>query len=217
MVVLKSGRIVLATMAIRPWEHYITVFYSDDAGKSWTKSASIVMEGSKINDHDGAMEPKLIERRDGSVYMLIRTTRGTFYRSISEDGGLTWSKPESTGIQNNNSFGELARLDDGRLILIWNRDENLPPFGYVPDPADWVVEDLSYSWVKLRDRLSVAFSSDDGETWTPPVVVARCDADRPWIAYTIFFEPEPGLFWIATQQGGVHMMIHEKDLLPREK
>ena len=112
---------------------------------------------------------------------------------------------------------ELARLDDGRLILIWNRDENLPPFGYVPDPADWVVEDLSYSWVKLRDRLSVAFSSDDGETWTPPVVVARCDADRPWIAYTIFFEPEPGLFWIATQQGGVHMMIHEKDLLPREK
>ena len=54
MVVLKGGRIVIATMAIRPWEHVIPVYYSDDQGKSWVKTQTIVMEGSKINDHDGA-------------------------------------------------------------------------------------------------------------------------------------------------------------------
>lgn len=209
MVVLKTGRIVLATMAIRPWEHYIPVFYSDDAGRSWIKSASVVMDGSKINDHDGAMEPKLIERQDGSVFMLIRTTRGTFFRSISDDGGITWSKPESTGIENNNSFGELARLSDGRLILIWNRDEKLPAFDYVPDPNDWIVKDLDYGWIKPRNKLSAAFSSDDGATWTDPVVIASTDQDKPWIAYAVFFEPEPGLFWIGTMQGNVRMTLRE--------
>ena len=42
--------------------------FSDDAGQSWTKTQTIVMEGAKTNDHDGAMEPKLVEKKDGSVY-----------------------------------------------------------------------------------------------------------------------------------------------------
>lgn len=212
MVTLKSGRIVLAAMALQPWNHVIPVYYSDDAGKSWTKTQTIVMEGAKTNDHDGAMEPKLVEKKDGSVYMLIRTTRGTFYRSISKDGGETWSKPESTGIENNNSFGELAVLSDGRWVLVWNRDEKFPAFNYDPDPKDWVVEDLSYSWIRRRNKLSIAFSSDEGETWTEPVVLASTDNEKIWIAYSILFEQEPGVFWIATQQGGVRLMIREKNL-----
>lgn len=212
MVVLESGRIVIATMAIQPWEHVIPVYYSDDQGKSWTKTQTITMEGSKINDHDGAMEPKLIELADHSVFMLIRTTKGTFYQSISKDGGLTWSKPDSTGIQNNNSFGELARLQDGRLILVWNRDDKYPPFGYVPDPKDWPLEDMSYSWIKRRNKLSIAMSVDDGKTWSEPVVVASTENEKVWIAYAVFFEIEPGVFWINTGQGKVRLQIRAKDL-----
>ena len=212
MVVLSSGRIVIATMAIQPWEHVIPVYYSDDQGNSWTKTQTITMEGSKINDHDGAMEPKLIELADHSIFMLIRTTKGTFYRSISKDGGLTWSKPESTGIQNNNSFGELARLQDGRLILVWNRDDKYPPFGYIPDPKDWQLEDLSYSWIKRRNKLSVAFSADEGKTWSEPVVIASTENEKVWIAYAVFFEVETGVFWINTGQGNVRLQIRGKDL-----
>lgn len=211
-VALSSGRIVVATMALVPWHHVIPVWYSDDDGQSWVRSETIDMEGSKINDHDGAMEPKLVELADGSIFMLIRTTRGTFYRSISTDGGVSWSKPESTGIENNNSFGELARLADGRLILIWNRDEKFPAFNYTPDPNDWTVEELSYSWIRRRNKLSVAFSSDDGQTWTDPVVIAQTPDEKFWIAYTVFFEPEPGVFWMTTGQGGVKLAIREKDL-----
>lgn len=212
MVVLKSGRIVLAAMAVQPWQHVIPVYYSDDSGQSWIKTATITMDGSKINDHDGAMEPKLLQRTDGSVFMLIRTTKGTFYRSISRDDGVTWSKPESTGIENNNSFGELARLSDGRWILIWNRDEKFPAYHYQPDPNDWTVKDLDYGWIRRRNKLSIAFSSDEGETWSEPVVLVSTPDEKTWIAYTVFFEPQPGTFWIATQQGGVRMTIHAKDL-----
>jgi sialidase-1 len=212
MVVLNSGRIVIATMAIRPWEHVVPVYYSDNQGQSWKKTQTIIMEGSKINDHDGAMEPKLVELADHSVFMLIRTTKGTFFKSISKDGGLTWSKPESTGIQNNNSFGELARLADGRLILVWTRDDKSPPFGYVPDPKDWQVKDLSYSWIKRRNKLSVALSGDDGKTWSKPVVIASTENEKVWIAYAVLFEVEPGVFWINTGQGNVRLQIRERDL-----
>lgn len=212
MVVLDSGRIVLAAMAVQPWQHVIPVYYSDDSGQSWIKTATITMDGSKINDHDGAMEPKLLQRADGSVFMLIRTTKGTFYRSISRDGGVTWSKPESTGIENNNSFGELARLADGRWVLIWNRDEKFPAFDYRPDPNDWIVKDQDYGWIRRRNKLSIAFSSDEGETWSEPVVLASTPDEKTWIAYAVFFEPLPGTFWITTQQGDVRMAIQEKDL-----
>ncbi|MBQ9873291.1 MAG: exo-alpha-sialidase [Thermoguttaceae bacterium] len=212
MTTLESGRIVLAAMAIEPWHHNIPVYYSDDQGRSWTKTQTIDMKGSKINDHDGAMEPKILQKKDGSIYMLIRTTRGVFYRSISKDEGVTWSEPEPTGIENNNSFGELAKLSDGRWVLVWNRDEKFPAFGYEPDPKDWVVEDMSYSWIRRRNELSIAFSSDEGETWTDPVVIARTPNEKIWIAYSIFFEQEPGVFWIATQQGEVRELIREKNL-----
>ena len=212
MVVLKSGRIVLAAMAVQPWNHVIPVYYSDDGGKTWVKTQTITMEGSKINDHDGAMEPKLVELKNGSVYMLIRTTKGVFYKSISTDGGETWSKPESTGIENNNSFGELAILSDGRWVLVWNRDKKFPAFNYEPDPNDWQVKDLNYDWIRRRNELSIAFSSDEGKTWTEPVVVASTENEKIWIAYTVFFEPEPGVFWLTTQPGGVKMQIREDRL-----
>lgn len=213
MVVLESGRIVLATMAIAPeWHHIIVVYYSDDQGKSWTKTQTVDIEGSIVNDHDGAMEPKLVQLRDGKVGMLIRTTKGTFYQSFSADEGLTWSKPESTGIENNNSFGELARLSDGRLVLIWNRDDQFPAFHYVPDPKDWIIEEQSWNWIRRRNKLSIAFSSDDGKTWTDPIVIASTPNEKVWLAYAVFFEVEPGVFWITTQQGNIRMEIDAADL-----
>jgi sialidase-1 len=215
MVRLESGRIVMAAMAIDPgWYHVIPVYYSDDKGLSWHKTQTISMPGSVMNDHDGAMEPKLFEKKDHSVCMMIRTTKGTFYESISKDGGETWSAPVSTGIENNNSYGEFEKLLDGRLVLIWNRDEKFPAFNYTPDPKDWEVKPQNYSWIRRRNKLSLAISSDEGKTWTEPVVIASTDNEKVWLAYTVFFEVEPGVFWITTGQGGLRFQIREKDLYP---
>ncbi len=219
MVATKGGRVVLATMAVVPWHHVIRVYISDDRGEHWINTAMIDMPECHINDHDGAMEPKLLQRKDGSLFMLIRTTKGTFYSSVSNNGGVTWSQPASTGIENNNSFGELMTLSDGSWILLWNRDPALPAFGYQPDPnADpnpWQVEDRTYSWIKPRNELSCAISSDEGKSWTEPVVLAR--TQKAWLAYAVFFEPEPGLFWITTQQGGLRMKVRRADIFPESE
>jgi hypothetical protein len=44
------------------------------------------------------------------------------------------------------------------------------------------------------------------------VVVASTENEKTWIAYAVFFEVEPGVFWIATGQGSVRLQIREKDL-----
>jgi hypothetical protein len=65
----------------------------------------------------------------------------------------------------------------------------------------------------MRDELSVAFSENDGATWTPPVVIAsQKDA---WLSYPRILEVKPGLVWITTMQGKVRLQFREKDLLHR--
>ena len=76
--------------------------------------------------------------------MLMRSSCGRICRSDSEDGGRTWAPVRKTELPNNNSGIDLARLDDGTLALAFN-----------PVSGDWAP----------RTPLSVALSTDNGETW----------------------------------------------------
>ena len=51
------------------------------------------------------------------------------------------------------------------------------------------------SW--FREELSLAFSADDGKTWTPGVVIARQKGGQ--LAYPYLFERRPGELWIFTR------------------
>ena len=63
-----------------------------------------------------------------------------------------------------------------------------------------------------RGELSVAFSDDDGKTWTTPVVIARQPGAS--LTYPYIYEREPGLLWLTTMQGGIRLKVRETDLLP---
>ena len=81
-----------------PYSHYVSnpgrlvsrVSVSTDGGKSWKLSTALDIGGA--GDHEGAVEPALLELKDGRVWMLIRTSRGQVWESFSTDGGLTWSR-----------------------------------------------------------------------------------------------------------------------------
>lgn len=201
MIRLKSGRILLVGQSVIPWSHTTLTYASDDAGKTWKASNELTLGKQDSHDHDGAMEATVMQRNDGSVYMLIRTTLGVLYESVSTDEGLTWSEPKPTAVKNSHSCAYMARLADGRAILIWN--------------ATPVGKDIFGS----REELSVAFSEDDAETWSRPVVVAaryKKDGD-PWalnqVSYPLFCEIEPGVFWITSGFGGLRMRITAGDIL----
>ena len=165
----RSGRLVV------PFSHYVprpgrlvsVTAVSADAGKTWKLSNRIDIGG--VGDHAGAVEPTVVELKNGRLWMLIRTEKGRFWEAHSTDHGLTWSKATPTTLDAAHAPGHLTRLADGRLALVWNRKS-----------AD-------------RRELSLAFSSDDGKSWSEPVVFARGQQ----VCYPFVGEPSPGVLWIG--------------------
>ena len=98
------------------------VYFSDDEGKTWRASEASLMIWRK----DGAVfpsdEPSVAELPDGRLLMVMRTTVGQLYRSVSSDGGNWWVAPEPSGLASSYSPGRLKRVpgtDD--VVCLWNQ------------------------------------------------------------------------------------------------
>jgi hypothetical protein len=170
VIQLKSGRMVLpfASLTKRTWgrrgegfdaftymgQYDCTTIYSDDDGATWRKSpAALKVETPDIRTY-GAVEPVVLELKDGRVWMLMRTQRGRFWQSFSKDG-VEWSPAQPTTIFSSDSPAGLVRLKDGRIALFWN--------GCLR---------VSYAFGG-RPVLHVAISEDEGQTWRGYREVAR--------------------------------------------
>lgn len=160
---LRDGRIVVPFGA---WQagvpaapphgsNVTTCVYSDDGGETWQPSPSrLVAPGPAETNGNiyGAVEPVLIQLRDGRIWMLIRTETGFLYESFSRDGS-EWSPARPSRFHSSASPAFLLRLHDGRLVLFWNNCEVCPRVG----------REGVYGG---RDALHAAISSDDGQTWS---------------------------------------------------
>ncbi len=125
-------------------------FFSDDGGKTWKKS----QKPADLNDGRGMAEPCVAETGDNQLLMLARTGSGCLYRSLSNDGGDTWSAPEPTSLIAACSPLTLKTLPDDRLIVFYNHAKPLNKGAFFP-----------------RTPLVYAVSPDRGKTWNEPVIV----------------------------------------------
>jgi sialidase-1 len=205
MIQTRSGRLVLVSQVAvpNPGRHVSMTYVSDDEGATWQRSDLIdTLYGGGPGDHSGAVEPTVIELEDGRLWMLIRTYSGRFWQAYSADEGLTWTDLGPSEIEASGSPGILLRLESGRIMLVWNRfAENRPRN------------------IGRREELSIAFSEDEGQTWSEPVVVARNrtpDGEDPVpyrVSYPHVYEHDAGEIWITTGQGMLRMKLHEGDFL----
>jgi sialidase-1 len=109
------------------------------------------------------MEPHIEELKDKRLLMVMRTQMGSVYQAHSSDGGKTWSKSSSLGVEAPESCPELMKIPStGDLLLIWN--------GSKYDPK-WK------SHFGKRTPLSSAISKDDGKTWSKP---RHIETDPDW-------------------------------------
>jgi len=202
-----SGRIVVTNQFYlrRPGRNAVRVYSSGDGGKSWRGSNIIDLGGH--GHHDGAFEPTFVQRRDGSLWMLIRTIWDRFWEAISCDEGLSWRTIRPSSIEASTSPGYLARLQSGRLLLVWNRLHPEGTDSYARRSGQLSEDEASWH----REELSVAFSQDEGATWSTPRVIAR-EKDA-WISYPYVFEHAPGQLWILTGQGDLRLRVAEEDLV----
>ena len=206
----RSGRLVVpfSFMEARPMRFLSTVVYSDDNGRSWKQSNSLDFHGKGgTGDHSGALEPVVVERKDGSLWMLIRTTRGEFWESISRDEGSTWSEARATDIVSTSAPAYLTRLASGRLAIAWNHGRP-------------TVDTNERGFISAhREGLYVALSDDDGATWIEPVLAARAKE----VSYPYILEAAPGQVLISSGRlrakgyaaDTVTLLVSEERLLGR--
>lgn len=197
-VIQLSGGRLLAPLALhhRPdwekpdWNGEVGVYFSDDAGASWQRSEQWKQAHDSGGKRVSAQEPGLIERKDGSLLMYIRTGAGELYRSESRDLGLNWSDPEPMGVASPQSPATIERIpgrDD--LVMVWNDHSDLP-----------------VAQRKARTPLSLALSGDEGKTWSKAVVLEP--DPKGWYCYTAMeFTPEAlFLAYVAGEQSpGKHL------------
>ena len=207
LVETDDGNIVAAVQLYlrQPGRNVVQPHTSDDQGATWRARNIIDLGGH--GHHDGAFEPTFVQLRDGRLWMLIRTNWDRFWEAYSEDSGRSWRLIRPSQITSSTSPGYITRLNSGRLAFVWNQ---LYPEGQdaFPRRSEQYSEAMA-SW--HREELSIAFSENEGQSWTQPVIVTR-EKDT-WISYPYLFEVEVGKLWLFTGQGDLRVSFYESELL----
>lgn len=190
-----KGRLVATVehLVRNPGRWVVGSLISDDDGKTWKKSNWIDLGGH--GDHDGALEPTVAELSDGRLLMLIRTNLGRFWQALSDDDGRYWRTIQPSTFDASSAPGHLLKLHSGRLVFVWNR----LPSG---DRRDAGLTEQSWKWQSetpaswYREELFLAFSEDDGKSWTKPLLIAR-EQKGGQLSYPYLFERRPGELWLS--------------------
>ena len=219
MIQLRDGTVVFTSQMLLhgPGRHATLTYASKDDGKTWKRSNIIDLGG--IGHHDGAIESTIVQRKDDSVLMLLRTNWGRLWKATSDDGGLHWHPVGPTTLDASTAPAILERLASGRIFIAWNRyhydgTDDFPRYGGDNQSTGTLTSNN-------RQELSIAFSDDDGETWTEPEVVATVLPDangkypRTEVSYPYVFERRAGEIWLTTWRGaGLRVRLMEADFLP---
>jgi len=120
------------------------VYVSSDWGATLVQRgcARVPEDSSTHNEH------MIVEKRDGSLWMLVRTRYG-IGSTVSPDGGATWAQVAESGLPHPSSRFFIRRLVSGNILLVKHGPLHSTPGG--PKPA--------------RDRLTAYVSSDEGISW----------------------------------------------------
>lgn len=152
-IITGDGAWLLPT-AIWHREGSCRVVASTDRGQTWALRGTATVPDPKDRNCD---EPMLIERRDGSLWLLVRTRYG-IGESVSTDGGRTWAPVAPSGIAHPVARFLIRRLHSGRLLLVKH------------GPLDRQTG---------RSHLTAFLSDDDGRTWQGGLLLD----ERPGVSY----------------------------------
>jgi len=138
-LVLSSGEWALPISRWKEHDKSAQLVVSADAGTTWTVrgACDVPKEVRNFDEH------MVVERKDGSLWMLVRTTYG-IGESVSADRGVTWPELVPATIPHPAARFFVRRLASGNLLLVKH------------GPLDQQTG---------RSHLTAYVSSDDGRTW----------------------------------------------------
>jgi len=164
--VTRDGDWLLPT-AIWGREGSCRVMASTDRGKTWTLRGAATVPDRKDRNCD---EPMIVQRRDGSLWMWVRTRYG-IGQCTSTDGGRTWSEVVPSEIAHPAARFFVRRLASGSLLLIKH------------GPIDKRTG---------RSHLTAYVSQDDGRTWQGGLLLD----ERTGVSYPDGFQKDDGRIYV---------------------
>ena len=162
VIQLKNGRLLVpASLHQTPGSAFqnrgrIFVYYSDDSGATWHSSTEVSNPQLMVSQ-----EPGVVELKDGSVMMLMRSDVGVQLTSGSTDSGLTWTPMVKSNIPSPRGPTSIARIPStDELLMVWNNNGS----------------------TDRRTPLTMAVSKDEGKSW---IHIADLESDpADWYCYT---------------------------------
>ncbi len=142
------------------------VFVSTDEGTTWERRGAAAFPDPDWHEH------MVVERKDGSLWMLARTAKGIM-ESISTDGGRTWSGATPSAIVHPVARFHIRRLASGRILLVKH--------GETIDAHEG------------RSKLTAWLSEDEGRTWQGGLMLD----ERKTISYPDGFQAPDGTIYIS--------------------
>lgn len=152
---------------------------SHDNGGSfeWHPGPELPMPWRNCDEH------MAVERRDGALWMLIRTNYG-IAESTSADKGATWSAPSLLPFGGLATRFSISRLRSGKLLLVYHRCLPL-----LPGEKCSVLNGSD----ERRDRLCAWYSEDDGATWKGGLMLD----ERSSVSYPSVCEGPDGFIYVT--------------------
>lgn len=138
--VLSSGEWVIPASTWRLTNESAKVIVSQDKGQTWHERGAVNVPVD-VRNYD---EHMIVERNDGSLWMLVRTNYG-IGESISKDRGKSWSPLVPSKIKHPSARFFIQRLKTGNLLLVKH------------GPIDMQTG---------RSHLMAFISKDDGLSWS---------------------------------------------------
>lgn len=139
----------LLTSSVWKADNSIKVYVSTDKGTTFTLRGTANIAERKMRGPD---EPMIIERKDGTPWMMVRMQG--LAETISRDAGKTWTPVEKIALRHPTSRFFLRRLQSGALLLVKH--------GGLQEKAK-------------REKLMAFISDDDGKTWQGSLMLDECD------------------------------------------
>ena len=134
------------------------IYVSCDEGESFHYESGVRIPDRMCDEHS------VVECRDGTLWLLSRTSRG-IGQAFSRDGGKSWEDAGHSGISGPNSRFNVTRLKNGELLLI----NHVNPTNVLREKK----------W-KKRDNLMAMLSEDDGKSWRGGLMLdVRTDVSYP--------------------------------------
>lgn len=142
--------------------HGAWVLSSRDKGGSfeWKGRARAAEGVSTHNEHE------IVEKSDGTLWMLVRTSYG-IGQSFSSDRGKTWTDVEESEFFHPSSRFAFAKLTSGHLILVKHSPEER--FGVVVEEGK----------KPPRSHLTALLSTDEGKTWGSELMLQEKGCSYP--------------------------------------